>query len=299
MNRPTMLKLVQNRTALMLMSSLVILLGLLAGILVDANLRQKSLIEPIDASAQITATPEISPSPTPSPTPIVIKPDFTHLTADQPIPILMYHYIRDHRKQNDKMGSNLSVSPATFTKQLETLKQAGYTAVTFNDLLTKEIPAKPIILTFDDGYADAYIAAFPRLKEQGMTGIFYLVSNFLDKSQYITSQAAQEMAAAGMEIGSHTIDHRDLGRMSSVQQEQQLTESKQKLEALIGKPITAFCYPAGRYNQQTISLMKKVGYTTATTTKHGVSFGRHFTSQPFELKRIRVTNHTDILKAIQ
>lgn len=256
--------------------------------------QQKPILQPV--AADTIETPESSPSPTPSPTPDHSG-KILPITADQKIPILMYHYIRNHTDQTDKVGAGLSVSPAIFAKQLADLKAAGYTTITFKDL-AKPLPAKPIILTFDDGYDDAYTEALPALQKEGMTGVFYIVSDFLNRPQYTTTDQVKVLDAAGMEIGSHTINHKDLAKMGENDQEKQLTTSKAALENLLGKSVTSFCYPAGKYNAITVTLAKKAGYTTSTTTKPGIATGQDFMNSPHELKRIRVTESTDLLKAL-
>lgn len=220
------------------------------------------------------------------------------LPAEKPIPILMYHYIRDYQDPNDKVGVNLSVRPAIFTRQLTLLRERGYTTITFDDL-TQPLPEKPIILTFDDGYTDAYTAALPELERQGMKAVFYIVSQFIDQPNYVTTDQVKMLDAAGMEIGSHTLDHADLSKINAARQGSELKQSKEQLEELLGKPVTAFCYPAGKYNQTTIGLAKVIGYQTATTTKPGVAIGDDYNSRPFELQRIRVTNGIDLAKELK
>lgn len=281
----------QRRLSFIIVGCLVVLLGILAGVLIDAKRRHKSVIDTILAIEANTALP--TPQPSPSPTA-----QLSPLAAEQPVPILMYHYIRDHQDPEDKIGAGLSVSPTVFRQQLKQLKALGYTTVTFKDL-NKPLPPKPIILTFDDGYADAYTAALPIMQQEKATGAFYLVSEFLNKDRYITTNQAKTLAAAGMEIGSHTLNHKDLAKMGESDQEKQLAESKAKLEEVLGQPVTAFCYPAGRYNETTVQLAKRVGYASATTTKPGIAKGQDFTERPFELVRIRVTNQTDLAKVLK
>ncbi len=217
----------------------------------------------------------------------------THQRTEQdPIPIVMYHYIRDYQVKRDRVGVNLSVSPETFTHQLDYLKSHGYNTITLSEL-GQPLPARPIIITFDDGYDDAASAALPALEKAGMRGVFYIISDFVDKPRYLTSQQIKEMASKGMEIGSHTRDHHDLAKLDEVHQRKELAESKARLEELIGKPVTSFCYPAGRYNQITTRLAKEIGYTTATTTKPGITYDHDLVDKPFELTRLRVTNTTD------
>lgn len=263
---------------------------------------------PSFAKPAVIATPiAIVPSPIPTPSPVASPIDPARssgnisaaIPSDLKIPILMYHYIRDHTDAKDKVGANLSVSPAIFAQHLQAIKDAGYQTINFNDLTDPlALPEKPVIITFDDGYEDAYSAALPALQKQGMTGVFYVVSEFLNKWNYMTTDQVKTLDAAGMQIGSHTVSHRDLGKMTSAQQRQQLTESKAFLEQLIGKPVRDFCYPAGKYNETTIALAKEIGYRTATTVKEGRASGARVSAKPFELPRIRVSQGTDILREL-
>lgn len=291
-SQPAVLKIKQLIPVIVTAIAVVIITGLFRWV-AQKNYRQ------ISASVALpTPTQQVSLQPqTSNLLPIAAAYQPQPITTSTKLPILMYHYIRDYNDTTDQIGVNLSVSPATFRQQLETLKQAGYTPITFQDL-SHDLPTKPVILTFDDGYADAYTTAFPILKEQQMTAVFYLVSGFLNQDRYVTDAQAKELDAAGMEIGAHTVHHRNLSDMNTAGQRTELAESKNYLERLLGKPVTALCYPAGKYNQTTVSLAKELGYTTATTTKSGISTGSAIKNDPYELVRIRVTNGTDLLKVL-
>lgn len=254
---------------------------------------------PSTAAPTATTSPSLLTTQSPTPTPALspISSQAFNLPSEESIPILMYHYIRDFHDPKDKIGTNLSVAPPVFAKQLVELKSAGYTTITFKDL-QQPLPAKPIILTFDDGYEDAYTTAFPALQKEGMKAVFYIVSQFVNTPAYVTTEQVKDLDKAGMEIGSHTINHADLSKQTETQQLRQLTESKQFLEQLIGKPVTAFCYPSGKYNETTLALDKKVGYTSATTTHPGVATGVHFNTDPYQLTRVRVTESSDLLKVL-
>ena len=89
--------------------------------------------------------------------------------ATPQVPILMYHYIRDYQNPRDPVGINLSIAPALFAQQMQYLSSHGYTPITLDKLAAifagkAHAPAKPIVLTFDDGYKDLFTAAFPILK---------------------------------------------------------------------------------------------------------------------------------------
>lgn len=218
---------------------------------------------------------------------------FTTVNQNTKIPILMYHYIRDYNNHNDKVGANLSVPPQVFNNQLEVLKQKGYTPITFNDVVNGKLPQKPIILTFDDGYADFYQNAFPILKQKNMTAVSYIITSFKN-GNYMSDDQIKEISVYGIEIGSHTIDHPDLSKTSEAKAEREINQSKKDLEALIGKSIVSFCYPAGKYNDQTIEITRKAGFKYATTTKAGIGEIRH----PFELSRYRITSESDLNKIL-
>src|SRR5437870_1039201 len=94
------------------------------------------------------------------------------------VPILMYHYIRYYDSPTDRVGSDLSVSPDDFRVQMDFLAANGYHPIDFNDLRgylhgTQVLPSRPVILTFDDGYADFFTAAYPVLAEHDFKAVSY------------------------------------------------------------------------------------------------------------------------------
>ncbi|MBI4175242.1 polysaccharide deacetylase family protein [Candidatus Berkelbacteria bacterium] len=220
----------------------------------------------------------------------------TPVPRTQAVPILMYHYIRDLDDPNDTIGTNLSVAPETLRRHLAIIRQAGYTAVSLDEL-TNPNPSvtKPIVLTFDDGYADAYTQAFPLLLEFGMTGTFYVVSDFLNRDGYLTDDQVRTMAASGMAIGAHTAHHRDLTKLDAAHLTDELVASKAALEDLLARPVEDFCYPSGRLNEAVTAAVKQAGYRTATTTEMGVA---QQGMDDFRLPRVRMTNAVDLEKLL-
>jgi peptidoglycan/xylan/chitin deacetylase (PgdA/CDA1 family) len=210
------------------------------------------------------------------------------------IPIIMYHHIRSYERENDPIGTNLSVSETSFEQHLNYLKENGYTTVTFDNLNTfpnHALPQKPIILTFDDGYSDNY-QAYKMLIDKEMTGVFYIIFNYIGRLDHLNSEQIVEMSKSGMEIGSHTINHLDLTNISEEKLFAELTDSKTKLEEIIQNTVESFCYPAGKYSPRVAELVENAGYKTATTTKSGIASTK---DSKFELKRIRA-NHGDTIK---
>lgn len=212
------------------------------------------------------------------------------------VPILMYHYIRDYNDPEDKIGVNLSVSPQKFEQQIKYLKENNYTPISFSDLISKKFPDKSAVITFDDGYEDAFINAYPILKKYEMTGVFYIIVNKVGQPGYLSWDQIIKMQSDGMLFGSHSISHPNLSLLPDEKIEKELSESKQILEEKLNVKINDFCYPSGKYSNQTIKMLEELGYTNSVTTKSGIS---DETSNIFELPRLRITEETSISKIIQ
>jgi peptidoglycan/xylan/chitin deacetylase (PgdA/CDA1 family) len=187
------------------------------------------------------------------------------------VPILMYHYIRVVTDRGDPMGFALSVTPSDFAAQMEWLAQNGFHPITLEDLNAylrgeRGLPARPVILTFDDGYADFYSTALPILRSHDFSAVAYVVSGFIGRPGYMTAAQVQAADRAGIEIGSHTVDHANLTIQSFGNLHYQLAASKQALEHLLGHPVLSFCYPSGRFNAGVAAAVRAAGYREATTT---------------------------------
>lgn len=214
------------------------------------------------------------------------------------LPILMYHYISTPPADADIYRLDLSVTPDQFAAHLGWLRDQGFTTVTLDDLylaLTegKPLPPHPVIITFDDGYADAYQSAFRLLRSYGMVGTFFVVTEWLDSAdpRYITWAEAREMVAAGMSIQSHSRTHPDLTGCDYDCLVYQILGSVQTIEAQIGERPRFFCYPSGRYNDRVMAVLSQVGIVAAVTTEAGTL---HTSDRLLELKRARVRHTTTV-----
>ncbi|HEV2477088.1 MAG TPA: polysaccharide deacetylase family protein [Candidatus Dormibacteraeota bacterium] len=207
------------------------------------------------------------------------------------LPILMYHYIRTPPStRTDMLGFRLSVSPQDFQEQMDWLYANHFHPVTFDQVRAYfagrvPLPSKPVVMTFDDGYADLYTTAFPILQAHGFAAVAYIVSGFVDRGRYVTHDQVLQMDRAGIEIASHTVDHADMARVSSGMATYQLVRSKQWLEGLLGHPVVDFAYPSGQYNLQTIQLLGQYGYNTAVI-EDGTSM--HSWANRYTWGRVRV-----------
>ena len=189
------------------------------------------------------------------------------------VPILTYHYIRV-ADYGDHLGFKLSVTPGNFAAQMDWLERNGYHPITVEDLAaylagTRGLPARPIVLTFDDGYADFYTNALPVLLAHDFKSVAYVVSGFIGRGGYMNAEQILTADRQGVEIGSHTVDHVDLTRQSPDGLQYQLTASKLALERLLGHPVLSFCYPYGKVNPSVGAAVAAAGYQDATTTRWG------------------------------
>lgn len=215
------------------------------------------------------------------------------------VPILMYHYISTPPAESDIYRVDLSVPPDLFRQHLAYLAAEGYQTITLDDLYAAlntgaPLPLKPVILTFDDGYEDGYISAFPLLREFGFSGTFFVMTAGpdLDNPEYLTWEQIAEMSTAGMRIESHTRDHPDLRGRDADFLIYQLLGAQESLTAYTGQPAHMFAYPAGEYDEAVLAMLRRLRVRLAVTTAYGAL---HTTDGGLELARIRVRNTTDVL----
>jgi len=220
------------------------------------------------------------------------------------VPILMYHYIRvPPAYVADRIGWGLSTSPDDFRQQMDYLDQHGYHPITLIDLRaylngSRPLPDRPVVLTFDDGYADLYTQAFPVLKRHRFKAVAYIVSGFVGSPENVSPEQVREMDAYGIEIGAHTVSHVDLTKSGGALS-YQVAGSKAALEALVGHPVLDFCYPSGRFNAEVIQAVQAAGFQSATTTQSGAT---HTLNDRFAWSRVRVSGSEtldDFVKGLQ
>ena len=202
-----------------------------------------------------------------------------------PVPILEYHAI-----QPPVSGSaypQLFVPQADFVEQMKWLDDHGYEAVTLDQVENAwykggELPPKPMVLTFDDGYLSQYVAAFPALEHFHWPGVLNLVA----KGSDLPDADVQKMldAKAPWELASHTVNHLDLTTLDASELRREVSDSRRILQDRFGVPVNNFCYPAGRYDDTVIAAVKAAGYRGATSEVPGLASSAH----PYVLNRIEV-----------
>jgi len=218
------------------------------------------------------------------------------------IPILMYHSLSI--PSPDEVMRSIHVRPHSFSRQMKLLKTLGYRGVGLTELepyLLGLKTGKVVGITFDDGYSNNLKFAAPILAKYGFGATCYVVSSAIGSSNYwdrglgiphnpiMDNHELREWKRLGFELGCHTDTHKDLNSLDPKQQEFEILTGKQKLEDILGMPVTDFCYPYGRYSQTTVRIVQSLEFRTATTMKRGrVTNNDHL----LELPRIPITFHT-------
>lgn len=239
----------------------------------------------------------------------------------QGVPVLIYHTI----SAADIKGSYGSISLSLFREQLDYLKQEGYTTISLDDLYgymtsSKNIQNKSIVLSFDDTNESDYTIAFPELKNRGFKGVFFTVGSRAMASSWTAK--LQEMYSGGMEIASHTMNHRYSGggpdtkgvRTETDSDETiryELEESKRILENITGSEIKYLAWPGDSYTESMIRTAQDAGYKglfmaktayTANVMEHPVSISgfNNAGDEVLHIKRITVhgANSIDDFKSL-
>ena len=232
-----------------------------------------ALPEVLTALALLLAS--VSPEPAPPPPRVVPE-----------VPVLMYHVIAD--PPAGAAWPHLFVSPAEFAAQVDWLERRGFTAVTLTQVWKNwhhrgRLPARPVVLTFDDGYRSVATSALPILRRRGWPAVLNLKVGNLEPGSF-TDADVRKLLAAGWELGAHTFTHPDLRTLDDAALEREVAGSKAVIAKRFGVRVDFFCYPAGRYDRRVIAAVRRAGFLGATTTLEGLATPR----APFELRRIRV-----------
>jgi len=209
----------------------------------------------------------------------------------RPVPILMYHVISDPLPGSPY--PDLYVPKAEFADQMHALDHAGYTAVTLRQWWDSwhahgPLPAKPAVVSFDDGYHSDLANALPVLRALGWPGVLNLELRNIRSDYGLTAPQVRALIDAGWELDSHTIDHPDLTTLDATALRHEVADSRTELKRRFGAPVDFFCYPAGRYDDAAIAAVRAAGYLAATTTEPGLA--QPDDADRYTLPRVRVGN---------
>jgi len=178
------------------------------------------------------------------------------------VPILCYHHI-----SNSKPGDYV-VPPLLFAAQLQALADSGYNTILpdqlYNYLTTGvAIPEKSFLITFDDTDEEQFTIGATEMKKHNFKGVFFIMNISIGRPRYMNKEQLKQLADDGHIIGAHTWDHHRVTEYTAADWDKQLTEAKQKLETITGKPIVYFAYPFGLWKTPAIPELQQRGIKMA------------------------------------
>lgn len=222
----------------------------------------------------------------------------------QRIPILLYHSISDSASEE---FLPYSLSPAMFEQHMAYLHTENFSPMTVSQFVIarnhNQLPDKPVVVTFDDGLEDFYTYAMPVLQRYQIPATMYVVAGYVGKTSLwlqpegegerpmMTWTQLKEIAAAGIEIGAHTMSHPQLDVLSQQAALEEIHESKKRLEAGLGMPITSLAYPHGYHSGAIIRMARDAGFTSACAVKNAMSVPN---DDLFALARVTIFNDCDV-----
>jgi len=203
------------------------------------------------------------------------------------VSILMYHQVGDFPAMRAHRANYCD--RRRFAQQMGLLNALGYRVLDLDQALAGlrgdwAMPARSLVLTFDDGYDNFADQALPILARYGFTATVYVISAWLGQPIQWYSQEPdrprprlmdagrlREIQAAGMTLGSHTVSHARLAEIPPADQRRELLDSKADLEAMLGRPVRHLCYPFGSFDFETLRVARAAGYVSATTCLRGAA----------------------------
>ena len=203
------------------------------------------------------------------------------------VPVLTYHRVAPL----SAVGLvDLKVDPANFAAELQALHDGGYHTITqaqLFDALYKgaPLPARPIVISVDDGYVDDVRTILPELKRWHMVATFFVITGRMNEPGFLNATQIRELDRAGMDVGDHTAHHVDLRMLTPAELTAETAGSRQVLERVLGHPVYFFAYPFGAYDGAVLQAVKAAGFSMAYTTMSGAA---ESTAAPLSMPRIHV-----------
>ncbi len=227
---------------------------------------QPSESAPTGTPTPSSAHPSASASqPASTPSPASPK----QIIARATVPVLCYHQLRNWTsKDNEYARSTLVCPPANFRRQLDAIKDDGWTTIGTDDYyahLTRgsRLPAKAVILSFDDGTIGQVTEGMEQLLKRGMTGTFFPMTVVLGKPGWMATKDIKHLADAGMTIGSHTWDHHRVDELNGKDWKIQLDQPRETLRKASGQSVDQLAYPYGAWDRAALSHVAAAGYRSA------------------------------------
>ncbi|MFK0120615.1 polysaccharide deacetylase family protein [Streptomyces sp. NPDC090994] len=221
------------------------------------------------------------------------------MSDDPRVPILMYHAVA--AEPNDATRA-LSVTPEAFAEQMAVVADRGLTPLTTAELAAawrsgRPLPARPVLVTFDDGYEGVHRHALPVLAKHGFPATLFVSTGWL-RGPYDTGGAldtmldwdqVRELAGAGVEIGGHSHTHPQLDQLHAGDLRHELIHCKEIVTDQVGTAPVSFAYPYGYSDRRVRAAVRETGYAQALAVGNGLA---RRAQGPYALRRVTVRRST-------
>lgn len=217
------------------------------------------------------------------------------------VPILMYHSVDT---ACDDAYRRWMMLPDEFERHVEMMAAEGYRAVRVSELAQMlsgrtPLPERVVAITFDDGLRDFLTGAMPILQRHGLAATLYVVAGLVGRTSRWLADLGEgarpmldwtelrDIAAAGIEIGAHSLTHPELDVLSRKRATEEIAGSKAVLEDALGRPVLSFAYPHGYSSRQTREIVRQAGFGSACRVRHALSSAQE---NPMVLSRVIMTS---------
>lgn len=200
--------------------------------------------------------------------------------VDGAVPILLYHSVRTEPVQ---WLGRFNVAPQRFARHLDLIAASGAHPLTVSEYVARctageALPERPVLITFDDGFADFHSNAFPQLAERQFVSTMYVTTGaiagraaFAPLQPMLSPSQIRELDSAGVEIGAHSHTHPQLDTISHRRVRDELRMSKEILENVLGHEVPSFAYPHGYSTRAVRSLVPEAGFMSACAVRNAFS----------------------------
>lgn len=206
------------------------------------------------------------------------------------VPILTWHRVHLFATELTKSIPDETVEPGVFSGEIAALAGHGYHAISQMQLYDAlfhgaPLPAKPVLLSVDDGYIDDVNQILPVLEAHHMVATFYIISGRFHEPGFLNATQVRRLDLAGMDIGAHTRTHVPLNAVPTGEMKNQILGSRDDLQRALGHPVQWFAYPFGAYSAAVVDEVRRAGFVLAVTTNGGAL---ESSQAPLTMPRIHV-----------
>lgn len=196
------------------------------------------------------------------------KADAAAILQRKQVPVLCYHHIRPFKPGESERMKSYSVTPDAFAEQMKALHDSGYQTVLPDQLYEylvygKSLPAKPIMLTYDDTDEEQFSIGKTEMDKYGFKGVYFIMTISINRPRYMSKEQIKQLADEGHAVECHTWDHHMVTKYTQADWDTQIVATRRKIEGITGKPVRYFAYPFGIWNAASLPEVQQRSYQMA------------------------------------